>query len=95
MIANKTKEFIIHGSVDYTCLMDSRRIIIERSPVPPRNDFLWQSLDDVFVKYKDKLTFELVGDKPYPMLPDDKYEAMKAKNPALKYLKRKFDTEIY
>lgn len=95
MISENVKEFIIHGSTDYVCLMDSRRVIIERSPVPPKNDFLWESIDTIFEKYKSKLTFELVGEKPYPHLPNDKYNIMKEKNPALKYLKRKFMCEVY
>lgn len=95
MQSNKVKEFIIHGSVDYTCQMDDSRTIINRSPVPPKNDFLWEGLDEIFEKYKDQVTFELVGDKEYPLTSQDKYNLMKAKNPALITLKRKFQTESY
>jgi len=95
MQQNKVKEFIIHGSTDYTCKMDGRRIIIERSPVPPKNDFLWESLDDVFAKYKDKVTFELKGETEYPLTDTDKYNIMKLKNPALVTLKKKFNLEVY
>lgn len=95
MQQNKVKEFIIHGSVDYTCQIDDRRVIIERSPVPPKNDFLWGGLDEVFAKYRGQVEFELVGDKEYPLTPQDKYNLMKVKNPAIMRLKKKFNMEVY
>ena len=94
-VENSVRIDRIIGKKTYYLMTDSRGVIIERTPIPPDNDFKFKTLKEVFNKWGHLMIFEEVTKREYPMSPDKKFERMVEKNPVIGRLKERFNCEVW
>ncbi len=75
--------------------VDSRGLIIDADP-KLRKHYLYRNIRECHKHNGHLYVYKSEGKVPYPVfLDEDKYKEMEKKNPAIKYLKDKFDCEMF
>lgn len=79
----------------YKAWVDSRGIIVEADP-KLRKNYLNKHIKDCYKKNGHIHIYKNLGKVLYPtFITQEHYEKMAEKNPMLRYLKEKFDCEIF